>query len=404
MAAMTFDAVFTPALIAKVQKCIDEADKTGARVSAWDTIQSILLEHKVAWRSQVQPEFVGIHPQNRSRLGVGGSEAHFHGQQVLTAGFSWRKAGDATAIEAPPPPFNEEALSVNSQLVSLSGGLIPPLQALRLLSVGGGHTNTFLRAVQAECPTPVRALAGDGGKLQRDILCAGRPAFKEAVDAGLHWCIMHWQTPYIWPQLVHLVQAALNTHAKGDTSEIECLLDMSRMRDASLAAGKEPDWTEIQAAAKFSMPPCSPYMGSLANYVRIQAPELITELSMFQKAFACNEQGVSRVPGGEFFNKLCSLQWGVAGKCPCLLLAAAEANLASPANRISDGICRLVTPGALAALTSADNRATATGAGRSHWSEAAPTAAAGCAAASRAARRCCGLGILQLGAGAAVLM
>jgi hypothetical protein len=210
----------------------------------------------------------------------------------------------------------------------------------------------------------VQALAGDGGKLQRDILCAGRPAFKEAVDAGLHWCIMHWQTPYIWPQLVHLVQAALNTHAKGDTSEIECLLDMSRMRDASLAAGKEPDWTEIQAAAKFSMPPCSPYMGSLANYVRIQAPELITELSMFQKAFACNEQGVSRVLGGEFFNKLCNLQWGVAGKCPYLLLAAAEANLASPANRISDGICRLVTPGALAALTSAENRATAKAAER----------------------------------------
>ena len=354
VAGPALDPLFTPGLVKKVQEVLEEAEKTGARVAAWDTIQALLLDAKVSWRAQVPPEFVGVHPQNRSRLGVGGSEAHFHGAQVLQAGWSWRKASDATAIACPPPPLDREPRDVNAQLTDLSDGLIPPLEGMRLLSIGGGHTNTFLRAVKANCRTTVASLQGADGRLSKDLLCAGRPGFKEAVENGLQWCVLHHQAPEVWPGLVHLVQAALNTHAKSECGEVEVLLDMSRLRDAALAANREPDWKQIEAAATFTLPPCSPYIEKLSAYVRLQAPELVQELGLFQKAFACAETGPSRALGGEYFGKLCSLSWGAGGKFPYLLLAAAEANLQS--QKVVDGICKLISPAQLSQLTAADNR------------------------------------------------
>ena len=43
---------------------------------------------------------VAIHPENRSGTLVGVDEVHKHGRDIWKAGFSKRKAADATAIEA----------------------------------------------------------------------------------------------------------------------------------------------------------------------------------------------------------------------------------------------------------------------------------------------------------------
>ena len=79
--------LFPPDMVQEVQKLIDDGESSGAIVSAWEDIQKILLCHKVAWQSQIPPDFVGVHPCNRSKLGVGGSEAHNHGHEVLKMGF-----------------------------------------------------------------------------------------------------------------------------------------------------------------------------------------------------------------------------------------------------------------------------------------------------------------------------
>ena len=85
---MVSDSLFDDAIVKEVQNLIDRAASTGARVSAWDDIQAILLHQKLAWHVQIPPEFVGVHPSNRSKLGVGGSEARHHGARILRAGFS----------------------------------------------------------------------------------------------------------------------------------------------------------------------------------------------------------------------------------------------------------------------------------------------------------------------------
>jgi len=125
MTAAHLDDQIRADMVAQVQAMIDEAEKTGTRAAAWETIQQVLLDNKLAWRSQIPPEMVGVHPENRSRLGVGGSGAHFHGAQILSAGFSWRKASDATCLEAPPAPYDDEAKLANEKYAAVSGGAHP---------------------------------------------------------------------------------------------------------------------------------------------------------------------------------------------------------------------------------------------------------------------------------------
>ena len=76
----------------KVQTIIDTAAKTLERTTAWEAIQQVLVEQKLAlMAAQLPCDQVGVHPENRNRFGVGGTEAQKHGKDVLTEGFSWKK-------------------------------------------------------------------------------------------------------------------------------------------------------------------------------------------------------------------------------------------------------------------------------------------------------------------------
>ena len=190
---------YTADIIAKAQALLDEGNAKGDRVAAWEQIQGELFGANLAWKSQVPPEFAGVHPANRSFFGVGGSESHQHGAQILQAGWSWAKCADVTAIEAPPEPNKAESIAANNRWVVQSDGLIPPLSDMKILSIGGAHTNGFLRAVKAGCRTTVKTLADKNGKLNMEELCCNRPAFRDAVTHGLRWFVIEWQAPTVWP-------------------------------------------------------------------------------------------------------------------------------------------------------------------------------------------------------------
>ena len=121
-------------------------------------------------------------------MGVAGVDAHTHGEKILRLGFSLAKCSDVVAFEVHPDDTTADQF--NQDLASMSDGLIPPLAQLRLISVGGGHTNTFLRAVKAGCPTPVSYLQGQQGKISASLLSADKPLFKQALSEGLNWFVL----------------------------------------------------------------------------------------------------------------------------------------------------------------------------------------------------------------------
>ena len=83
-------SLFTPKVIDDVQRIIDRAQKMGV-VAAWEAIKRMLVDAKLAWTQRMRADYVGIHPRNRSAFGVGGSDSHWHGDDVLTAGWSWKR-------------------------------------------------------------------------------------------------------------------------------------------------------------------------------------------------------------------------------------------------------------------------------------------------------------------------
>ena len=139
----------------EVFNLIELSATKGEVVTNWECIQELLLKHGLAHYAHIPPEFVGVHPKNRSKHGVSGSDSQHHGVDILLVGWSWKKASDAVCFELGDGSRASEAIASNKTIVDASSGLIPMLLALKYLSIGAGHTNTFLRAVKAGCRSVV---------------------------------------------------------------------------------------------------------------------------------------------------------------------------------------------------------------------------------------------------------
>ena len=347
--------LFNDALAVKVQGLLDEAKAVGTFVSSWDKLQDLLLEAQLARKSRMPPDFVGVHKMNRSNFGLSGADVHAHGDEILQSGFSWRRASDATAVEI--DPTDKDAKSFNEKLANLSGGLIPALRQLKLLSIGSSHTNAFLRALNARCRTNVDRLKNENGLLDPDFWCMRQPQLKDALEGGLMWFVIHRDVPKVWPDLIDCVQRALNTQAVGGQSEVEVMLSMHSIMQSNIRDGKDPDWNQITKAAGFSMPACTPYIHVLADFVQHHAGngELLEELSLFQKTIEGNKARSKRILGSLFLSRISAMSFGKAIKCPHIQTALIKANLASPKNKITDGMCHLVTPQHVLSMTSKQN-------------------------------------------------
>ena len=83
---------------------------------------------------------------------------------------------------------------------------------------------------------------------------------------------------------------------------------------------------------------------------------LIRELLSFSKTFATTSKG-TRVLGQEFISNVAGLNFGKSEKYPLVATAIMETNLACPAHKVVDGVCRLLVPNNVSLFYSKGNRA-----------------------------------------------
>ena len=208
-------ARFSVPTVAAVQKCIDKAMKDGCYIPAWEEIEKVLVSNSLAWTACIQPHFVGVSTQNRSKMGLEPSRVHVHGADILAAGWSFKKASDAVCLEIPSGEAGAKQLAYNRTLVETSDGLLPHSEHLKYVSIGGSHTNYFLRAVNAGCKTISSDLDADGdGFLNKDKLILNNPLFTQALNEGMPWTVIAADAPMHWPLLVTVVTKALNVEAR----------------------------------------------------------------------------------------------------------------------------------------------------------------------------------------------
>jgi len=341
----SFADLFPTDVVMAVQQIINKTEISGEYVSSWENIQQALLAAKLADYRQVPPDEVGVHKDNRGSFGISGADSQHHGEDILDVGFSWKKASDATAFEVPPPSTAETEANTkfNNLMVDLSNSLIPPLTFLKLLSVGGSFTNTFLRQVKGGVQAASEKLADPNGMLNIDHICIDRPALRDAIEKGLIWFTMHWACPQVWPQLPDLVQNALNTEARGQQTEVEVMMAMSGKAVLELSEGKKVDWKKLEEQCRRSLPTCSAWLKEIAKYVEKSNRELIAELSNFQKVIAASKAAgkksqCTKQMGGEFIAKVADMKWGKGlDKFPYVQNGCLKAMLLSPNWKVKDG-------------------------------------------------------------------
>ena len=82
------------------------------------------------------------------------------------------------------------------------------------------------------------------------------------------------------------------------------------------------------------------------------------ELALYQKQFRKGSVTTNkRILGSEFLHKLASTNFGKGVKFPFVVIAIVKTNLSSPANRIVDGVCKLITTGHIATIQHKNTRA-----------------------------------------------
>ena len=117
------------------------------------TVETILqrcLEQNQAYRAQIQPGHVGIHPRNRDGGGVSWPHCHKLGNDLATLGFLWEECRHAVCIEDDDKKCIAE---FTANFVAASKPHLAQVDArdIRYGSLSCSHTNQFLCAAIAGC-------------------------------------------------------------------------------------------------------------------------------------------------------------------------------------------------------------------------------------------------------------
>ncbi|CAK0889669.1 unnamed protein product, partial [Prorocentrum cordatum] len=315
----------------QILQCIEESNASGRLASGWDQLKEFLLAEGLAYCQQVPPNQMCIDIRDRSGSLVNPARACNLGAKICAQGFVLAKTAAATAFEAPQGAQLEGAAMANDRLSRLSGGRCPPLDSLRYTSVGGSHTNVFLRCVLAKAPTTVKALADSRDNIDSEKLGALHPQLATAAKKGLTWLIIKHAVAKV-KGLKNFAQRALNADVREAVHETEIIRSGGRMLLAhSLAEGSsKPDWRDIAEQAGHANPPCKAWIADLCKFVELgpQDGELLREIDEALKTFTnADVSGQTLMCGSEFWRKLNSIKWGKHQESyPYVVAALVKAN------------------------------------------------------------------------------
>ena len=92
----------------------------------------------------------------------------------IESGYSYARASEvAWATTIPVSEKRARDFLEFNEALQRSQPLLPPLEAVQLLSMGSGHCNGLLRLINADIDYTNKTLA-PSGRINKELLCAGR--------------------------------------------------------------------------------------------------------------------------------------------------------------------------------------------------------------------------------------
>ena len=308
---------------------------------------AIKAEPLLNWDEQVHCARVAVHPRNRGGLGIVRTKCESLGAANTANGYVFELAcGDALASSIPPYNADHEAeWSVwNTKLNARQN--LPALQATKIMSLGAGHSNGWLRLVDGKCECSIKTIAPNG-KLDPDDLCIRFPEMAEAIRKGLRWHVVHHAVFDTFDGIADICQKALNSKNQQQPSEPEGLLTMAAL--ASSGCG----WDAVEEEAVQTRPAWQPWASAMVAVVKSTPLEIIQDMASMAAALMpppSNNCIVTTHVGQSYMEKVAAFRTSQLESRPRFRMALLISNMMAPAEAQESSKCTLVLPGMVTLL------------------------------------------------------
>eukprot|EP00959_Pyramimonas_sp_CCMP1952_P225777 4721135-Pyramimonas_sp.AAC.1 len=199
-------------IVAIIESVDNSDDETKAKqmISKADKVMTILMQQGLAYRERIQPDKVGVDPENRFGQGLDPMDVHALGLEILSDGFSEKMTSNATCFEVDPNSTRQ--YDFNKELSDSSDGMIPYIAAhdLRATTVTCSHTTGFIRAVFHGASSELDEKYTTDGKLSKDKIIAADPGFKDVLERGLMYYVARHQVANEIPLVANFLSEAGN--------------------------------------------------------------------------------------------------------------------------------------------------------------------------------------------------
>ena len=214
-------------------------------VQARDLLEKVFKKEYLLSESYLDPDVLGFDPRNRDDLGGNWQQVHELLSKIKRVGWSDGETKNAVCVEI--LPGDDAVEKFNQRLVEDVPLKQVATGTLTHSTLGCGHTNCGLRAIQAECSNDDPRISVDG-RLNRAHIAKTDKPFAEAVGRGLWWKILHHSVRTKYPEAIAIIIAAYNVYGsvQQKTSELQGLLQLYRMAKQMHDCNKAPDWIQIK--------------------------------------------------------------------------------------------------------------------------------------------------------------
>ena len=325
-----------------VESLIKEAAADeGKLCSAVRRILAHLLEQNQAYRAQLHPDEVGIHPSNRDGGGVEESHVHALAAKIATLGFLWDQCSGAVCVEDDKhmtiADFTVATLSACPRLAPAEKSRI------RYGSLSCSHTNQFLRSAAASVLCDIPEIS-DNQRMSASKMCIGDNALADALEKGLQWLVIKADVIANFPELPTLIQSSRNApgHLHMEETQADTMMKMLTLSLQHVDNGR-PNWNAVRAELEKT---CSKYA---QDFYAIQ--KYIQKWAGGREGFYLKELQrfwATRVPHGRsvsasFLAALADLPIDANELCPRLITALVKAQAACPPHDCAGGVCKMIS-------------------------------------------------------------
>ena len=180
-------------------------------LKAVKTLLQMLLLAGIAYKMTIQPDLIGVHPDNRGGYGINPHDVAALILAIFELG--WDDASASGLCVEVPAHAAATVNQFNQRLVDCAAGLLPAFSdgSIKFASLWGSHTNAALRCLYHGVKHSCAELTRDGF-LCVDKLKSIDSQFANAVLNGLKsWIVIPWALLEKYPGLSSLISAAGNS-------------------------------------------------------------------------------------------------------------------------------------------------------------------------------------------------